>query len=299
MELKYLVTVKKIIETGNYQSAARALNYAQSTITFQMKQLEKELGFQLFEKNGNRMELTQAGINVLPIIERILDATEELTSYGTDVDEVRGTLKVALPESLITYKIQPILRYFRQKAPNVKLSLQVMNCYEIQAQLMKGNIDLAIQYEVGKYPNSIVAQEIDSYPLILVGSPVLDDLQRNFISPDQRKGLCHISNDPNALYLKIFNHYIKDKNIVLDTELELWSIESIKQSVMSNLGIAYLPLFAVEREISTGKLIKLDADINYKEIKAIYAYNRNRWMSPAMDLFIQLIDSTDLESASA
>ena len=49
MELKYLVTVKKVIETGSYQKAAAALNYAQSTITFQIRQLEQEFGAQLFE----------------------------------------------------------------------------------------------------------------------------------------------------------------------------------------------------------------------------------------------------------
>ena len=92
MELKYLATVKKIIETGNYQNAARALNYAQSTITFQMKQLESELGIQIFEKNGNKMELTQAGVGIIPIIDRILEATEELVCYHDGIEEMRGTL---------------------------------------------------------------------------------------------------------------------------------------------------------------------------------------------------------------
>ena len=76
MELKNLYTVKKIIETGNYQKAARALNYAQSTITFQVKQLENELSIKIFEKKGNRMELTQAGKEILPIIDKIISATE-------------------------------------------------------------------------------------------------------------------------------------------------------------------------------------------------------------------------------
>ena len=52
MELKYLYTVKKILETGSYQNAAQALNYAQSTITFQIKQLETELSIKLFEKRN-------------------------------------------------------------------------------------------------------------------------------------------------------------------------------------------------------------------------------------------------------
>ncbi|URN84383.1 LysR family transcriptional regulator [Acetobacterium wieringae] len=294
MELKNLLTVKKIIETGNYQNAARALNYAQSTITFQMKQLESELGIRIFEKNGNRMELTQVGLEILPIIDRILKATEELSCYCKSNEDLQGTLKVALPETLITYQIQPILRAFKEKAPNVKLSLQVMNCYAIQEQLLKGEIDIAIHYEIGRYPQNIVSDNIKTYPLVLVASPVLDENQRNFIALNQRKSICHIQNDPNALYLKILYQYLKEKDITLDTELELWSIETIKQSVMSNLGIAYLPRFAVETELKQGKLIEIKTEIRNGEITAIFAYNKSKWRSPAMCLFIQLLESFEL-----
>ena len=52
MELKYLNTVKMILETGSFQEAARRLHYTQSTVTFQVQQLEKELNVKLFEKLG-------------------------------------------------------------------------------------------------------------------------------------------------------------------------------------------------------------------------------------------------------
>lgn len=291
MELKYLLTIKKIIETGNYQNAARALNYAQSTITFQMKQLESELGIQIFEKNGNRMELTQAGVGIIPIIDRILVAKEELSCYHDGIKDIRGTLKVALPETLITYQMQPVLKAFKEKAPNVKLSLQVMNCYAIQEHLINGDIDIAIHYEVGRYPRSITAKTMGHYSLVLVASPSLDNALRNFIDSDQRKPICHIQNDPNALYLKIFHQYLREKDIILDTDLELWSIETIKQSVMSNLGIAYLPRFAVEAELKQGKMVEIETEIKSGEITAVFAYNKSKWMSPAMSIFLQLIES--------
>lgn len=164
MELKYLYTVKKIVETGSYQKAAAALNYAQSTITFQI-----------------------------------------------------GTLTVALPETLVTYQMQPILKAFKEKAPHVRLSLQVINCYAVYERMLGGNIDIAIHYEAGKYPPSIVTKKIETYPLVLVSSTALDEDDRDFISPDQKKPVCHIQNDPNALYLKIFNQYLRKKNIILET----------------------------------------------------------------------------------
>lgn len=61
MELKNLYTFKKIIEKRSYLKAAEFLNYSQSTITFQMKQLEKELNIKLFEKKENKMSLSKEG----------------------------------------------------------------------------------------------------------------------------------------------------------------------------------------------------------------------------------------------
>ena len=62
MNTKSLVTFKTILEMGSFQKAADRLGYTQSTVTFQIKQLEEELALKLFEKIGRRMELTQAGI---------------------------------------------------------------------------------------------------------------------------------------------------------------------------------------------------------------------------------------------
>lgn len=290
MELKYLYTVKKIIETGSYQKAARVLNYAQSTITFQIKQLESELSVKIFEKNGSRMKLTQAGEELVPLIDKVIEATEELLCFKNCENEIRGTLKVALPETLVTYQMQPILKEFKEKAPNVKLALQVMNCYAIYDQMVNGNIDIAIHYNVGKYPKNIITKPIDTYPLVLVSSPTLDECMRDFISPNQKKTLCHIKNDPDALYLKILYQYLKDKNITLETEVELWSIEAIKRSVMSNLGVAFLPLFTVDTELRQGLLSEVKTDITNNRITALYAYNKSKWQSPAMSLFLQILD---------
>ena len=92
MELKYLNTVRMILETGSFQEAARRLHYTQSTVTFQVQQLEKELNVKLFEKLGRRMALTQAGREVLPYMDGVLDAAAALLDYGKRETELKGTL---------------------------------------------------------------------------------------------------------------------------------------------------------------------------------------------------------------
>lgn len=288
MELKSLYTVIKIIETGSYQKAAMALNYAQSTITFQIHQLENELGISLFEKKGNHMVLTSEGMEVLPLIKNIIDSVEALLMYNAGNNVLRGTLKIALPETLITYKMQPVLKAFKEKAPDVKLHLQVLNCYNIYSQLLNGTIDIAIHYDIKKYPQNIEILELRTYPLVMVASPCLDSTLTDFITPDQQKPLSHIQNDPNALYLKVLAQYLKEKKISLETGMEVWSIEAIKQSVMSNLGVAYLPRFAVDEELKKGLLKECPMDI-VGEMTALCAYHANKRNNPAVSLFLNLL----------
>lgn len=285
MELKSLYTVKKIVETGNYQKAAIALNYAQSTITFQIRQLENELGVKLFEKRGNHMTLTTEGREAFPFIENVIDSAEELLSH---TNAIQTSLRIAMPESLATYKMQPLLKAFKEKAPKVKLFLQVMNCYEIYDRLVSGEIDIAVHYDVKTYPQSVETITLKTYPLVMLAAPNLDDELADLTLPDRQIPVCHIQNDPNALYLKILERYLREKRISLETGMELWSIEAIKQSVMSNLGIAYLPRFTAEKELKDGMLKECPMELR-GEMTAICAYHKSKKQDYAIHLFLDLL----------
>ncbi len=298
MELKSLYTVKKILETESYQKAAQALNYAQSTITFQIHQLENELSVKLFEKSGKRMILTQEGRALLPYIDQILQATEAMQHFHDRQEALYGNLRIALPESLATYKMQPVLRAFKTQAPGVKLSLQVMNCYAIYDRLLDGDIDLAIHYDIRPYPGNFEIRNLASYSLAMVASPNLSTSAGDLITPNQRKDLCHIINDRNALYLKILDVYLKQKNIHLEEGIEVWSIEAVKRSVMSNLGIAFLPRFTVEEELQQGRLKELPLDMPEVRMTAVCAWKKNKWKSPAMEYFLKLLEQRFPDSSS-
>jgi len=104
MELKNLLTLKAIIEEGSFQNAAMKLNYTQSTISFQMQQLEQELSIKLFERIGRKMILTQAGRDIMPYVDSILLSAEQLSNFGKSSENLTGTLKIAISETFLIYK---------------------------------------------------------------------------------------------------------------------------------------------------------------------------------------------------
>ncbi|MGN0709718.1 MAG: LysR family transcriptional regulator [Anaerovoracaceae bacterium] len=289
MDIKYLKTVKEITETGSFSKAAESLSYAQSTITFQVRQLESEFGVRLFERVGGRMVLTEAGRELMPFISRVLESVDDLEAFRRQRAGKKGILTVAAPESIVTYRLQPVLKKFREAAPDVRLRLRCMNCYAIFDQLCGDGTDIAIHYDVGKYPENFETGKLGKFQLTLVGSPDLPPHARDFVTENQKKHMCHIQNDPDALSLKIFSEYLSSKDIELEPPVEVWSIEAIKRSAASGLGVAFLPRFTVEEELRAGTLSEIETDLADQSMTAMYAYRNDRWVSSEMKTFIQIL----------
>ncbi|WP_278246760.1 LysR family transcriptional regulator [Metaclostridioides mangenotii] len=286
--MKYLNTFKTILQTGSFINAARKLNYTQSTITFQIQQLENELSVKLFEKIGRKMVVTQSGKDILPYIDTILQSVEQLENYGKNISELTGSLKVAIPETLLTYKMQPVLKAFREQAPGVKLSVQTLNCYDIRDKVIDGSIDIGIHYDVGGYVPSMVIEKFADFSLVLIASPILDPQFCDFKTTGQRNKICLITNDPNSIFQGILNNYLEEKKIELESIMELGSIEAIKGCVASNLGVSFIPSYVAETELENGTLHEVEIDLLNKKISAVCTYHKNKWISPAMELFIRL-----------
>lgn len=289
MEIKYMKTFKTILEMGSFQKAAERLNYAQSTVTLQIQSLEQELSVKLFDKIGRKMQLTQAGQELVPYIDAVLDAAQELENYGKNKDQLDGTLRVAVPETLLNYKLQPVLKEFREQAPNVRLSLDIPNCYVIQEQVKNGSVDLGIHYDIGGYGTQTTVDPLASYPLALIGSPELRKEDLDFIRQKQKKDICLLTVDKNSVYHKIFHEYLRESDIVLNGEMEIGSVEAVKRSAASNLGVAYLPRYAAETELEQGILRELPIRLKDPVITAVCVYHKKKWITPAMELFLQLL----------
>lgn len=295
MDFKYLETFKTILEEGNFAKAANKLNYTQSTITFQMQQLEKELSMQLFEKIGRKMQLTKAGENLIPYVKEVLSSVEKMQSIAVG-PAMKQELQIGVAETQLCYKLPPILKKFHQQAPNAKLLIRSMNCYEIRDALVEGGIDLGIFYEdVGGCNRNLTLQKIGRYPMSLVASPSVRQAFPDFITPDQQMEIPLIIDEPRCIFREIFEDYLKQKEITLGYRIELWSIPTIKNLVASDMGLSYLPSFTVEKELAEGTLCKIDTELDDRTITAVCGIHKNKWISPLMQIFIDLLTDPSIE----
>ena len=289
MNTKSLVTFKTILEVGSFQKAADKLGYTQSTVTFQIKQLEEELALKLFEKIGRRMELTQAGKDIMPYIDLILQGTEQIGNYGKSLSEISGSLKLAIPDSILIYNMQPFMQAFTHEAPNVQLIVNSIQSGEINQSIADGTADIGINCEKDSYPDSVVHKKLGKYKAVLVASPFANNNLLDFITPHQRKPISLICNEPDGYYQLDMDKYLSEKDILLNPPMKVQSIEAVKRCVMNNLGIAVVPTYSIGEELKNGSLMPIKTELDEKEYNSFYIYHKNKWISPQMELALDLL----------
>ena len=289
MNTKSLVTFKTILEMGSFQKAADKLGYTQSTVTFQIKQLEEELTLKLFEKIGRRMELTQAGKDIMPYIDMILQGAEQIGNYGKSLSEIFGSLKLAIPDSILIYNMQPFMQAFTHDAPNVQLVVNSIQSGEINQSVADGTADIGINCEKESYPDSVVHKKLGKYKAVLVASPFANNNLLDFITPHQRKPFSLICNEPDGYYQLDMDKYLSEKDILLNPPMKVQSIEAVKKCVMNNLGIAVVPTYSIGEELKNGSLMPVKTELDEKTYDSFYIYHKNKWISPQMKLALNLL----------
>lgn len=287
MELKNLRTFQAIVDRGSYQRAAEALGYTQSTVTIHIQQLEEELGLPLFQRTGRRMVLTQMGERFLPQTRELLLAADRLAQIGQEGREPSGVLRVDMAETLLCYQVQPVIQKFRRLAPQVRLVIRSRNCLDIAENVRSGACDLGVGYDMDWSRDVLEVEPMGAYEVILLAAPQF--AHRDFTTPGQRKPVSLVTDEPDSIFRRRLEAYLRQREIELDVTLELWSIETIKRCVMSNLGFTYLPRFAAREELADGRLVELDAPISGVPAPTLCARRKNRWVTPAMELFMNLL----------
>lgn len=150
MNFQQLRSVRETARRGfNLTEVARVLHTSQPGVSRQIRELEDELGIELFVRAGKRLTgLTAPGEQVLPIIERMLRDAENLRRAGEDyAQQSWGRLSIATTHSQARYALPPAVSEFRQRFPQVTLNLHQGSPAQVAQMLLAGEADIGIATE--------------------------------------------------------------------------------------------------------------------------------------------------------
>lgn len=289
MEIKNLVSFKTIAETNSFSKAALTLGYAQSTITFQIKQLEEELGLPLFDRIGNQIRLTASGQVFLDYTLRILSLTKEAKHAITQDACPSGTLRIAGISSLCANLLPQLIKQYNEQYPKVTISATTVTKAQVLELVNNGSADIGLYMDFDIPPeDSYTAVHIEN-PLHFISAPHNSLAAKGSLSVKELGGIPIIATEPHCSYREVLmNLFLKNQttpSILFESE----NTEVIKRFVQSDLGIALLPEIAVREELSSNKLCRLSIADDIPSVLINVIHRKNQWLTPAIREFFNLL----------
>ncbi|ACK68810.1 transcriptional regulator, LysR family [Gloeothece citriformis PCC 7424] len=253
--LDQLRILKAIAAEGSFKRAADTLFVSQPAVSLQVQNLEKQLNVPLFDRGGRKAQLTQAGYLLLSYGEKIITLCQETCRAIEDLQNLQGgTLIVGASQTTGTYLLPRMIGLFRQKYPDVSVQLQVHSTRRTSWGVANGQVDLAIIG--GEVPAElqetlkVIPYANDELALIMPSSHPLAKVE--MIQKDDLYKLQFITLDSQSTIRKVIDKVLTRCDIDtkrLKIEMELNSIEAIKNAVQSGLGVAFVSVTAIEKEL--------------------------------------------------
>jgi LysR family transcriptional regulator, regulator of the ytmI operon len=245
MEFRHLQTFQAIAQEGSFLKAAEKLQYAQSTITLHIQQLEAELGVKLFSRRSKRTELTVAGRTLRDHADRLLHRAANLQQTMRDlVAGEAGHLRIGSIEPVASVNLPAVLVQFCHEHPKVRLTLEVGVTQIISQRVATGALDLAICSPPNANLNltfELLFQ--DPISLLIPATHRLATLDEILASSLVAERL--ILTEEHCPYRNILEKALLLHGINPFSGIEVMSLEALKQMVRYGLGIGVIPTAAI------------------------------------------------------
>jgi len=277
-----------LARTGSFTLAAKELFLSQSAVSHSMKALETDVGCRLFDRVGKKVLLTQAGESLLHHTEKILQemaaaraGLEQLGKWGV------GRLRIGASPTACQYILPAVLREFKESFPKCRIAIVPGDTLEAIESVRENRIDLAITLE----PRN--EDQFEFHPLFsdelafIVGAMHPWAKDGHVVRGDIPKQSYVLYNKTSYTF-RMVRDYFNQEDMVLNTVIELGSMEAIKELVKLGLGVSILSPWIAQKEIQEKSLVALP--LGRRKMKRSWGviHWRGRRLSLAEETFLGL-----------
>ena len=289
MELRNLITFIHVAELGSFTKAAEQLGYSQSTISFQIKQLEDELNCLLFERINHTITLTQRGHELVSYAHKVRTLTDEFKDNIEEEKECVGNIHVVTPDSVCEEMINNYYLDFHKKFPGISIKFTTADTAVMFEMIDRNEADLIVTLDTHSYKKDYIIAKEEPLPMHFVAKSdskfsgkknlsIKDIIDEPFILTEYGQG-----------YRKVFDKELAKKSLEIIPVLEIGRTDIITSVISDSDMISYLPDFVTKDMVDSGKLCYLDiCDMNLEIWKQLI-YHKNKWMSKSLKTVVNYI----------
>ncbi|WP_020407185.1 LysR family transcriptional regulator [Hahella ganghwensis] len=265
MNTKNLDAFLAIVKYGTFKAASEVLHTTQPAISTRIAKLEEDVGSELFDRSDKRVRLTSKGYALLPYAERIAALLKEMQYVAGERNSCRQTMRLGATETVVHLWVAKFLNALHGHYPGLSIELIVDQSTILRDKLVTGELDLAFLTDALEDAD-IEFQPFCSYPLAWVASPRLTD-------PGTELDLHDLARFPLITYPRQSKPYTQLQELFNAVNMPtvringLSSLATMIHMAVDGIGIGILPLAAVEKELSSGELIRLNPSKNLPDLE--------------------------------
>ena len=293
MELRNLITFIHVAELGSFTKAAEQLGYSQSTISFQIKQLEDELDCLLFERINHTITLTERGHELVSYAHQVRALTEDFKESFTKEEECSGHIHIVTPDSVCEDMIYSRYIDFHNKYPHISIKFTTADTSVMFDMLDHNEADAIITLDSHSYRKDYVIAKEEPLSMHFVASA------KSKFAGKKKLKMQDIANEPFVLteygqgYRRVFDKELAKKSLEITPVLEIGRTDIITYIIANSEMISFLPDFVTKELIESGELCYLDVSDIKIDIWKQLIYHKNKWMSKSLRTVIEYIKKHD------
>src|SRR5262245_27103080 len=296
MDLAQLEIFICIADERSFSRAAEKMLRTQPALSIAIKRLEEELGETLFDRTSKSGALTEAGKILQTYAQQMINLREESKDAISELRGMyRGRLTIGANESTSLYLLPELLMEYRRKHPRIKIEVFRNVSEKIPSEVLERNLDFGFLSYDPMHPQ-LQSIEVHRDELTLVVPPKHSLAKRKQVTVKdlgEEQFVAHNVKTPaRTRIFELFAEHHTQLNICI----ELATLETIKEFVILNAGIAILPRLAVQEELKSGKLIEVMVKGMKIEKTLRLVHRRETSLSHAARSFLEIVKGSDKQA---
>ncbi|HIV40098.1 MAG TPA: LysR family transcriptional regulator [Candidatus Blautia stercorigallinarum] len=286
MDTKNLTTFIYVAELRSFTKAADRLGFSQSTVSFQIKQMENELGCQLFERINHTVQLTEKGREVLEYAHQINRMTRELKDSMKE-ETASGYIRLAMADSLCTSLLSRDFLHFRELYPNIALKIIAAGTEEMFRLMNHNEADAILTLDNHIYNTEYRILREEKVRTFFVAGADTEIASASSLSIEELLLQPFILTEKGMSYRRLLEEKLAELSLEIQPVLEIGSTELICSLVEQGAGISFLPEYVIKDRVKAGTLVCLPVSGLEIHVWKQLLYHRNKWVSPQMEKVLQ------------
>jgi len=253
-DVKSLATLKAVVELGGVEEAGRKLHVGQPAVTKRLRALDKCYGAKLMQREGRRLELTEAGEYVYAYAQLVLNHQVSLLDDLESLHVGQDRLRLEATTDIGDHMLPDLLLRFSESNPQYRVESRMGYTRRIQTHLATGLCDLALLEQAPDHPDILVQKWLDD-ELLLVCGPNHPLWNADLLSLDALQSLKFVLREPRSSMRATLDTALRAIAITnLPIVMEVGSTDAIIEMLQRGKHVSILPRFTVEHELANGEL---------------------------------------------